>query len=356
MAALSANVVLTGDPDDWIAVAWDAETHAFGGEAPILNGSFSITGLTAGRAYMVACRPKTGPAWKAEAGFSLGNLVIPTNPIAKPYIFKATTATPRDPEFSKVVALLHMDGANDGTTFSEVTGKTVTRYGAVTKTSVKKFGTASAYFDGIDDYLTIADSPGLNLGTGDFTIELWAYGNRANQSQSFPRFLAKGNFGTLGAWNLVWIASTGDVYFDIYTPSTVGLLVGTMPNDAWSHMAITRSGSNVQTFMNGVVGSSVSNSTNLNITSTLAIGAQSSGSGVFRGYIDEVRITKGFARYTSPFTPPSSPFVDTAGALSGNTEPEWPTNTDETVSDGDITWSNMGRLIRPLIQGPAIAG
>ena len=66
---------------------------------------------------------------------------------------------------------MHMDGNDNGTTFTDECGKTVTAHGDVcTKTAEKKFGTASAYFDGVDDYLSLADSDDWNFSSGDFTI------------------------------------------------------------------------------------------------------------------------------------------------------------------------------------------
>jgi prepilin-type N-terminal cleavage/methylation domain-containing protein len=77
---------------------------------------------------------------------------------------------------SNTVLLMHMDGSDNGTVFNDQTGKTVTRYGDTkTVTSVKKFGSASAYFDGSGDYLTIPDSDDWDFGTDPFTIEFWMY-------------------------------------------------------------------------------------------------------------------------------------------------------------------------------------
>lgn len=356
MASISGSVTIAGDPDDWIATAFDADTHTFAGVAAVSAGSYTISGLTAGKAYMVACRPKSGPAWLAEQAKTVNDYTVPADPVTTPYLYKATTATPQDADFANVSALLHMDGSNDGTTFVDVTGKTVTRVGGVvTKTATKRFGTASAYFEGSDDYLTLADTAALNFGTGDFTVESWVYAAKASQTASFPRLLAKGNFGTTGGWNLVYIKSTGELYFDIYTPSAVGFLVGTLPDNTWTHVAACRSGSTVHTFLDGVSGASSSNSTNLINTSTLAIGAEPAGTGDFLGYLDEIRLTKGVARYTSVFSPPAAAFANSAAALTAATEPTWPTTPGNTVADGDVTWTNMGELLDPLIAGPLIA-
>lgn len=355
MASISGNVTVAGDPDDWIACAFDANTHAFAGVAAASSGTYEITGLTAGKAYVVACRPKSGPVWASGRATSANDYTLPTDPVTTPYLYKASALSPLDANFADVVLLMHMDGSNDGATFTDVTGKTVTRVGAVTKTGVKQFGTASAYFDGTDDYLTLADNDALDFGTGDFTVECWVYANKSSQTNSFPRLLAKGNFGTTGGWNLVYIKSTGEIYFDIYTPTAVGFLVGTLTDDVWTHVAACRSGSTVYTWLNGSAGASSSNSTNLTNASALAIGAEPAATGDFLGYIDDVRLTKGVARYTSTFTAPSAAFPDNGNAYTGGSEPTWPTTPGNTVVDGGVTWTNMGHLVRPLMHGPLVA-
>ena len=73
------------------------------------------------------------------------------------------------------------------------------------------------------------------------------------------------------------------------------------------HVAVTRSGTTVRLFVNGVVeATATGNSTNFNESLTLYIGAETGNSLYLNGYIDDLRITKGYARYTSNFTAPTS--------------------------------------------------
>jgi hypothetical protein len=85
---------------------------------------------------------------------------------------------------------------------------------------------------------------------------------------------------------------------------------GTITLNTWTHVAWTRSGSSNRLFINGTqVGSTTTDATNYTSTASF-IGASQSGTLPFAGYIDDLRITKGYARYTSNFTPPSSAFKD----------------------------------------------
>ena len=207
--------------------------------------------------------------------------------------------TDADPNFSSVSLLLHMDGENNSTTFTDSSPapKTASRNGDVKiRTAQSKFGVASALFDGVDDALLYTGDAPFQFGTGDFTIELWFYAAKADQTQDFPRLLAKGNFGTVGGWNLVYFKADGGLGFDIYTPSAVFFSVGVAADNTWHHVAVTRQGTTVRTFLNGVLGASGTSSTDLADNLPLAIGAEPSIASDFKGYIDDVRITKGVAR------------------------------------------------------------
>jgi hypothetical protein len=125
---------------------------------------------------------------------------------------KPTAVAPTDPNFADVVLLLHMDGANGGTSFPDNSNSahTVTAVGnANTNTSVKKFGTASLQEDGNGDYLSIPDSSDFDIGlpvgysNEPFTIEFWA---RLNSTGGTQMFLGKG--GGSASWN----SSTGFQY------------------------------------------------------------------------------------------------------------------------------------------------
>lgn len=221
------------------------------------------------------------------------------------------TSVITDPNFANVSLLLHLDGSNGSTTFTDnsPSPKTATVSGnAQVSTSQFKYGGASAVFDGVDDAVSFPNSLDLQFLSGDFTIEFWFFASKAAQTQNFPRLLAKGNFSATGGWNVIYFKATGEVGFDIYTPATLFFSAGIASDNTWTHVAITRSGGTLRTFLNGVPGGSGANATNLNDASVVVLGNEPNFASDFNGYIDDVRLTKGVARYTSAFTPPSAAF------------------------------------------------
>ena len=229
----------------------------------------------------------------------------------------ATPGTASDPSFSSVSLLLHMDGSSAGTTFTDNSGtpKTVTAAGnAVTSTARSKFGTASALFDGTGDYLSTPSNAAFAFGTGDFTVECWVYRTSAPSLAS-----VMGVGYTTGGFGLA-IDSSNNVC--VTRPGTAidHTFAGAVPMNAWSHIAITRSGTSLRCYVDGVQkGSTASNSTNY-AQGELVIGMDGDKTNQgFVGNIDEFRITKGVARYTgATLTVPTAAFPDASGGGGGS--------------------------------------
>lgn len=215
--------------------------------------------------------------------------------------------------FASVSLLLHCEGSNNGTTFtdSSSSAKSVTAAnGAITSTAQYKWGTASAYFDGTDANLSVPNSTDLIFGTGDFTIEFWIRANKSAQTQSYPRIIGKGNFSEQGGWNVVYFKSSGEIGIDLYGATTVFVSAGNVTDDTWTHVAFTRQSGTVRAFRDGTLINSGTSTQDLYITRALAIGAEAALSSDYLGYLDDIRLTKGVARYTATFTALTEAFPD----------------------------------------------
>jgi len=226
--------------------------------------------------------------------------------------------TEGDRYFSNVSLLLHGDGANGSTTIvdSSPTPKTVTAVGnAQISTAQSKFGGASLAFDGTGDAATVPNSLDFRLN-GDFTVELWVYPvNLINERY----FLSHYDYGSAQRdWRFGVKPATGHLHFQFVAAngSTENEISAgaALTQGVWQHIAVSKSGSTSRIFINGVQQASTTSlidlggsSASLSVGSLLNDGTPAYG---VDAYIDEVRITKGVARYTSNFTPPTAPFAD----------------------------------------------
>jgi hypothetical protein len=176
---------------------------------------------------------------------------------------------------------------------------------AQVSTSVKKYGTGSLAFDGTGDYLVTRNIAGTQLQTGDFTIECWAYFNSVSNGTILDKragdtrgiLIYFGSSGTLSLAAGDSNSSAWEVRFDKSSLTT----------GVWYHVAFVRSGNDFYGFVDGTQ-ISTSQSSSMTIDDTGAnyfIGTLSGGSEQLNAYIDDMRITKGVARYTANFTPPT---------------------------------------------------
>lgn len=226
---------------------------------------------------------------------------------------------PYDTDWTNVSALLHMDGANNSTVFldSSSNGFTVTRYGdAKISTTQSKFGGASGYFDGSGDYLSIPNNAAFQFGTGDFTIEVWIY--MTSTGDFGQKIIANGNnsfsgSGSSGAVYLEAQQNFNDRVLTFGTNESNPIVQTTTPIilNQWHHAAVTRSGSTVRLFMDGILVSTGTSSQSINLSNNdLLIGRSrwDAFGNYWRGYIDDLRITKGVARWTNDFPVPTEAY------------------------------------------------
>lgn len=186
----------------------------------------------------------------------------------------------------------------------------VTAGNAQVSTGVFKYGSGSMYFDGTGDYLTLANSPSLQFGTGDFTIEAWVYPTSA----VYGNIASKGSYSPGGVAGYFEFRTTNTSKLQFYDGNTDSSITSSVsvPLNTWTHVVVSRSGSIIRLFVSGIADSTLIDAGAFNNTGVFAIGAayQSGYTNLFYGYIDDLRITKGVARYTGNFIPPKVAFAN----------------------------------------------
>lgn len=219
---------------------------------------------------------------------------------------------PVDEEFGNVSLLLHGDGTDGSTTIvdSSSSPKAVTAVGdAQISTAQSKFGGSSIALDGNGDLLRVASATGLQLGTGDFTLELWSYLTaRTNFGQFFDFRNANQSQANILFGFLSTIGGGTNATLKLFVNNSVRIVGGDVPLNQWTHIALTRQSGNTKMFIDGTQTGITYTDAN-DYTSTITrIGGNVSEDGFLQGYISNIRITKGVARYTENFDVPTAPF------------------------------------------------
>jgi Concanavalin A-like lectin/glucanases superfamily len=266
-----------------------------------------------------------------------------------------------DPDFSSVALLLHFDGSNGGTTFTDSSSYartiSVSNGSPTTVSSPVKFGTAAGEFTGTTDGLSTPHAAELSFGNGAFTIEFWIY---LNSNYAFGRpVLYKRTTGFYeyrvvldGGGSVVMTGTTGaSQFFNVQSTA--------IPLGAWTHVAIAWNGNVGPTgdgvtriFLNGVNTQTGGAGGTFNTTNPgiLEVGYTNQLVNQCNFYLDDLRITKGVARYTAAFTPPGAQaftpptltFCDSETAsYSGQTDgTERLVSQQLTTSQGTLTIAN----------------
>lgn len=220
-----------------------------------------------------------------------------------------SAATPTDPNFENVTLLLHGDGTNGGQNNTFVDGSTnnftITRNGNTTQGTFSPYGDNwSNFFDGTDDYLSIADNANLRAGAGTFTIEAWIYRNATGAAHTI---YAKGGAST----GIVFQVTSTDVLRFTHTTTNIDS-TGTIGLATWTHVAVVREGTGTdqtKLYINGTQDGTGTVSTDFTQTEEVRIGTDRSAAADFNGYISNLRFVKGTAVYTGAFTVPTAPLI-----------------------------------------------
>ena len=208
-----------------------------------------------------------------------------------------------DPHFEKVALLLHFDGG-----LHDETGRVWTGNGAFSYVG-GRFGFG---FTSGGGWVSTPTSPDLNLSTGDFTIECFM----DLTGTSGLRALLSSGVQNWGVGNIyILVDSVNRLEIGSFEAGHIWISSAALPSSGTFHFCLERLAGELRLLVGGVLVDSKLSGAALNFsTSGTRIGVNSETVNPFSGVIDELRITKGVARYTADFTPPDAPFPGAHGA------------------------------------------
>jgi len=290
------------NPNTWYHVAMVRDGNNITG---YVNGVSVVTGTHSGAVYGNPSDPVIVGSVSTNLGGAEYDGYITDVKIVKGTAVYTSAFTPTTAPLSSSGAALHFKGTDasiiDKSQVAnlELVGDTVG-----TTAQVKFAGSKSMAFDGTGDYIKLS-SPVLDFGTGDFTIECWARTtNTVNNgvftlstshfTQNNPRGIAVAFYTNFYNWMLYANGTTTNSTRS-HTPST----------NTWYHIAVVKTGGYIKLYIDGTEIESRADSYNYSNHTALVIGGYYSGSYLLPGNIQDFRITKGLARYTANFTPPT---------------------------------------------------
>lgn len=229
-------------------------------------------------------------------------------------VLKGTAATitvPTSPPTNITNTSLLLNYTNAAVIDNTAKNDLVTVGNAVVSTTQSKWGGASIYIPttGATDYCLVpyknANFPDVYAGGGNFTVEAWVYVTAYATNQNT---ICGTRLNGAAGWEFR-INSTGTVSF-YYTGGTVAVTTSTVSLNTWTHVAAVKNNGTTTVYINGVSGGSAAQATATATTNAMYIGSGVGANSGFSGYIDDLRITQGVARYTGNFTPPTSQLQD----------------------------------------------
>ena len=211
-----------------------------------------------------------------------------------------------DPYFSSVKTLLHFDGTDASTTFTDAFRTWTANGNAQIDTAQSVFGGASGLFDGSGDNLSTASEGGFFFSTNDFTVE-WrhrfnALPSAANWHMVITDEPRSNQLAVADGDNLYITTSGGAKTSNVLTIST----------NTWYAFAMSRVGNTLYFFQDGVgIGTADVTALTVNLSGTgTRLGGMDTGTNVVDGWLDELRVTKGVGRYSANYTVDTAAFPD----------------------------------------------
>ena len=272
--------------------------------------------------------------------------------------------------------LLHLDGANDGTVFTDSSDWGGARHSITANGGVKnerissnsssangdahiigpKVGASAITFDGTGDYLSIGDSADFDFGTGtNFTLECWM--NAGTQPNSVPALVGNASGYSSGSITFRFNGNNIGYYsYDGNGGTDMLLSSSTMNDNAWHHIAVVRITATWYMYVDGILEDTwtgTNPATDFSFGNTLYIGQNGwdGSNGQYKGYIDELRLSN-VARYTANFTPATTEFSSDANTkllIHSNAAMGSTTFTDSSSGTHAISANGNVKHIAPKI-------
>lgn len=252
----------------------DTTNYTTSGSRPIIGADGNVTGSTPMIGYLSSLR--------VVKGSGVTSVTVPTSPLTN---------------ITNTSLLLNF--TNAGIFDNAQMNNLETVGNAQISTSVVKYGTGSMAFDGSGDYLVGRTTDLLSFNTGDFTVEMWVYPNSVAGNIVL---IDTRSSGTDSGWAF-YINSSSKLA--LFTSNADRITAGSaLSASTWTHVVLARSGSTLAIYMNGVQSATATYSTTMTCPGRISIASGFDNAAPLNGYIDDLRITKGVARYISNFTPP----------------------------------------------------
>ena len=262
-------------------LSW-SDTRTFNANS-VIGITGQASGYTLGQAFMSDFRVIVGTA------LTTGDFTPPTAPVSAVTNTKLLTCTNKNSVF---------DGIADQRVISLNGNATVTG-------SQSNFvNESSVYFDGSGDYVSVTDGRWKTFGSDDLTIEGWFRADALSGTRYILGDGASSGQTNTSSFNICTVGSNLTVYAWVGSLLT---LTGstTLSSATWYHFALTRNGDTFTLWLNGSSDATATRSGSVNDSAvSMSIGRTGDYNGLyFAGYIQDVRVTKGLARYTTSFTP-----------------------------------------------------
>ena len=215
---------------------------------------------------------------------------------------------------------MHFNGTNGSTTMTDNSKNNfvLTAINGASLSSVQsKFGGTSLALDGTNDYVSISGNNILDFASSDFTVECWVRLNAMPTSDAWPtNYSSHFIVITIGTPNLGdgigFIIGQTKLIIQNNDGQSVNGTHG-MTTNTWYHLAFVRYSNNLYLYVDGVQKGTAAYSSAVGTGATTYIGCETGQGAFLNGYIDDLRVTKGVARYTTNFTPPTTQFPDNTG-------------------------------------------